>query len=76
MFFATLQNGWENQLHYIWKNDSNLRGIKIIPHLIIRTLCLIKRGRECTALITEAKKRYVTKMSVKLDNPESVPKTC
>ena len=33
------------------------------------------QSQECTLLINESKDRYVAKMSAKLDNPKSVPKT-
>ena len=38
-----------------------------MPHLI--------RRRLCSALITERKERSITKMSAKLDSPETTPKT-
>ena len=31
--------------------------------------------QECSSLINESKDRYIAKMSAKLDNPKSVPKT-
>ena len=33
------------------------------------------QSQECTSLINESKDRYIAKMSAKLDNPKSVPKT-
>ena len=33
------------------------------------------QSKECTSLINESKNRYIAKMSAKLDNPKSVPKT-
>ena len=33
------------------------------------------QSQECTSLINESKNRYIAKMSAKLDNPKSVPKT-
>ena len=32
-------------------------------------------AKECTSLIIESKKRYIAKMSAKLNNPRTVPKT-
>ena len=32
-------------------------------------------SQECTSLINESKERYIAKMSAKLDNLKSVPKT-
>ena len=33
------------------------------------------QSQEYTSLINESKDRYIAKMSAKLDNPKSVPKT-
>ena len=33
------------------------------------------QAKECTSLIIESKERYVAKMSAKLDNTKTVPKT-
>ena len=33
------------------------------------------QSQECTSLINESKDRYIAKMSEKLDNPKTVPKT-
>ena len=33
------------------------------------------QSQECTSLINESKDRCIAKMSAKLDNPKSVPKT-
>ena len=33
------------------------------------------QSQGCTSLINESKDRYIAKMSAKLDNPKSVPKT-
>ena len=32
-------------------------------------------GRTCTSLFIESKERFIAKMSAKLDNPKTVPKT-
>ena len=33
------------------------------------------QAKECTSLIIESKERFIAKMSAKLDNPKTVPKT-
>ena len=33
------------------------------------------QSQECTSLINESKDRHTAKMSAKLDNPKTVPKT-
>lgn len=36
---------------------------------------LFNQTRECAALITEGKERYISNMTTKLDNPENAPRT-